>query len=112
MRFTIQDNPEHFCREYVETKDLNADNSGVDIWNTLRKKGPYSELFWSAFYSVRMRTRITPNTDAFYAVCSKYLVQDCLHEDLLLITCASLFLFQYFKLFYNFKAYLKSLIQT
>ena len=57
---------------------------------SLRKKCPYSELFWSAFfsafscirteysispYSVRMpentgkmRTRITPNTDIFYAV--------------------------------------------
>ena len=50
----------------------------------LRKKCPYSELFWSAFsrirteygeilsysvsYSVRMQTRITRNTDAFYAV--------------------------------------------
>ena len=57
--------------------------------NALRKKSPYSELFWSAFfphfcafglnterspYSVRMRenagkmrTRITPNTETFYA---------------------------------------------
>ena len=54
---------------------------------SLRKKCPYSELFWSAFsphsdwmlrisqYSVRMRenagkmrTGITPNTDTFYAV--------------------------------------------
>ena len=50
----------------------------------LREKCPYSELFWSAFshirieyreiqnispYSVRMRTRITPNMDSFYAVC-------------------------------------------
>ena len=53
---------------------------------SLRKKSPYSELFWSIFfphfpafsispYSVRMwenagkiRTRITPNTDTFYAV--------------------------------------------
>ena len=55
---------------------------------TLRKKSPYSGLFWSAFfphfpafglrispYSVRMRenagkmqTRITPNTETFYAV--------------------------------------------
>ena len=52
----------------------------------LSKKSPYSELFWSTFfphfpafiispYSVRMRenagkirTRITPNTDTFYAV--------------------------------------------
>ena len=53
--------------------------------DTLREKCPYSELFWSVFsrirteygemrsispYSVRMRmqTRITPNTDTFYAV--------------------------------------------
>ena len=53
---------------------------------TLREKCPYSELFWSAFpafglnterYSVslriqsecrKMRTKITPNTDTFYAV--------------------------------------------
>ena len=57
---------------------------------SLREKCPYSKLFWSAFshirteygeilrispYSVRMqenagkmRTRITPNTDTFYAV--------------------------------------------
>ena len=33
---------------------------------SLREKCPYSELFWSAFY--RIRTRITPNTDTFYAV--------------------------------------------
>ena len=57
------------------------------IWNitsqwmaltiTLRKKCPYLELFWSAFfpYSVRMRknvgkmrNRITPNMDTFYVV--------------------------------------------
>ena len=59
-----------------------------------RKKCPYSELFWSAFfphfpafglnaeryapYSIRMwenagkmRTRITPNTDSFYVVKKK-----------------------------------------
>ena len=59
--------------------------------SSLRKKSPYSELFWSAFfshfpafglntercspYSVRMkenagkmRTRITPDTETFYAV--------------------------------------------
>ena len=45
---------------------------------TLRKKCPYSELFWSAFsphFSHRMRenagkmrTRITPNKDSFYSV--------------------------------------------
>ena len=33
---------------------------------TLRKKCPYSELFWSAFF--RIWTRITPNTDTFQAV--------------------------------------------
>ena len=57
------------------------------IFNTtLREKCPYSELFWSAFpacglnterYFVslriqsecgKMQTRITPNTDTFYAV--------------------------------------------
>ena len=46
---------------------------------SLHQKCPYSELFWSVFfciwsispYSVRMRkirTKITPNTDTFYAV--------------------------------------------
>ena len=49
----------------------------------LRKKCPYSELFWSAFSRIRteygeirsirskcekMRARITPNTDTFHAV--------------------------------------------
>ena len=33
---------------------------------TLRKKCPYSELFWSE--RGKIRTRITPNTDTFYAV--------------------------------------------
>ena len=50
--------------------------------NILREKCPYSEFFWSAFSLIRpengeiriqsecgkMRTRITPNTDNFYAV--------------------------------------------
>ena len=48
---------------------------------SLREKCPYSELFWSAFPRIRieygcrkipecwkMRTRITPNTNTFYAV--------------------------------------------
>ena len=62
----------------------------------LHKKSPYSELFWSAFfpdfpafglnteryttYSVPMRenpgkmlTRITPNTDSFYAVYATFI---------------------------------------
>ena len=33
---------------------------------TLRKKCPYSELFWSE--RGKIQTRITPNTDTFYAV--------------------------------------------
>ena len=41
-------------------------NLVVHIWSALRKKCPYSELFWSAFF--RIRTRITSNTDTFYAV--------------------------------------------
>ena len=49
---------------------------------SLRKKSPYSELFWSIFSRIRaeygapylvwmweIRTRITPNTDSFHAVC-------------------------------------------
>ena len=44
---------------------------------TLRKKCPYSELFWSTFFPHfshiptmrrKMRTRVTPNKDTFYAV--------------------------------------------
>ena len=49
---------------------------------TLRKKGPYSELFWSVFSRIRtesvslriqseygeIQTRITQNTDTFYTV--------------------------------------------
>ena len=40
---------------------------------TLRKKCPYSELFWSVFSHIRteyekIRERITPYIDTFYAV--------------------------------------------
>ena len=43
---------------------------------TLRKKYPYSELFWSSFSLIRteygrMRTRITSKTDTFLAVREK-----------------------------------------
>ena len=38
---------------------------------TLRKNCSCSELFWSAFS--RIRTRVTPNTDTFYAVLGKYM---------------------------------------
>ena len=34
---------------------------------------PYSELFWSVFSRIRTESRITPNTDTFYAV---YYLQD------------------------------------
>ena len=34
--------------------------------SSLRKKCPYSELFWSVFS--RIRTRITPNIDTFHVV--------------------------------------------
>ena len=57
---------------------------------SLRKKCRYSELFWSAFSQIwtecgeifriqskcgKMRTRITPNTDTFYAMLVKGIVQ-------------------------------------
>ena len=69
--------------------ELGADLVGVLVmmqWPTLRKKCPYSELFWSAFPRIwlnterygaslriqseygKIRTRITPNTDTFHAV--------------------------------------------
>ena len=53
--------------------------NGLSLEIALRKKYPYSELFWSAFsrtYAVSLRiqsecgkiwTRIAPNTDTFYA---------------------------------------------
>ena len=44
---------------------------------TLRKKCPYSELFWSVFS--RIRTRITLNTETFCAVLNTHLVR--LHKS-------------------------------
>ena len=64
---------------------------------SLRKKCPYSELFWSAFFphcptfglntvtvfgpnvakGGKMRTRITPNTNTLYAVLFKDLTYRC-----------------------------------
>ena len=51
---------------------------GFSLTRTLRKKCPHLALFWSAFSRIRteygesecekMRTRITPDTDTFYAV--------------------------------------------
>ena len=54
-------------------------DSGCKIWSyTLRKKCPYSEVFWSVFSDIgskcigskcgKIRTRITPNKDIFHAV--------------------------------------------
>ena len=42
----------------------------VWTWLILRKKCPYSELFWSASPNAgrKMRTRITPSTDTFHAM--------------------------------------------
>ena len=62
----------------------------LSLTKSLRKKSPYSELFWSAFSRIfpafslirteygeilvsrenagKVRTRITPNADTFYAV--------------------------------------------
>ena len=50
--------------------------------NSLREKWPYSELFWSAFSHIRtgyrkMRTRITPNTDTFYAMTLLSILAPC-----------------------------------
>ena len=42
---------------------LEAYENSESTWSTLRKKCPYSELFWSVFF--RIRTRITWNTDSF-----------------------------------------------
>ena len=43
------------------------------VFTSLHEKCPHSELFWSAFSRIqcecgKMRTRITPNTDTFYAM--------------------------------------------
>ena len=41
--------------------------------HSVRKKWPYSELFWSAFSRIqfecgKIRTKVIPNTDTFYVV--------------------------------------------
>ena len=52
-------------------------------WNALRKKCPYSELFWSVFSRIqpecrKIWTRITPNTDTFHTVMlDKYFFCQC-----------------------------------
>ena len=65
----------------------------MHFW-TLREKCPYSELFWSVVFRIqteyekhsvslriqsecgKVQTRITPNTDTFYAVWS---FEECTH---------------------------------
>ena len=45
--------------------------SNVNKNTPLYEKYPYSELFW--FECQKMRTKMTPNTDTFYAVYDSYL---------------------------------------
>ena len=54
-------------KEWSEKKQIQKLN-----W-TLHEKFPYSELFWSVFSRIqsdcgKMRTRITPNMETFYAM--------------------------------------------
>ena len=69
------------------SKDFSVDNMKKDKWyryaydfSALRKKCPYSELFWSVFSC--FWTRTAPNTDTFHAdvIESKILhIQEYLH---------------------------------
>ena len=72
------------CKENIDFFRQSPSGFGVIIlseFSSLREKCLYSELFWSAFSRVpfslslriqsecgKMQTRITPNTDTFYAV--------------------------------------------
>ena len=56
--------------ESVELTRFNEIFNAV-VTRSLREKCPYSELFWSAFSQsecAKMRARIPPNADTFYAV--------------------------------------------
>ena len=66
-----------FCFRILASKMLIFQ---VFLWknHSLREKCPYSELFWSVFSRIRtkygkIRTRITPNTDTFYAVIAGFI---------------------------------------
>ena len=100
---------------YADLKKLIKSVDACPCRLSLRKRYPYSELFWSLFariwtehgeilrispYSVqmrenlgKMRTRITPNTDSFYPVDDAYKLRNnlvsSLEESLLL--CFSTF---------------------
>ena len=54
-----------FCLKTFQTSITFQQSKSSTCRLTLRKKSPYSELFWSVFFP---RIRITPNTDYFYAV--------------------------------------------
>ena len=76
-----------------------AREEGKKFSKTLHEKCPYLELFWSVFSlnAKKIRTRITPNTDTFYAVKNTNVHQKnsqifCREgfEQLLAITCTFL----------------------
>ena len=59
-----------FCRSFHFWSFFYLPSLILNQFFTLRKKWPYSVLFWSAFSRIRteygkIRTRITPNTDTF-----------------------------------------------
>ena len=54
-----------FCLKTFQTSITFQQSKSSTCRLTLRKKSPYSELFWSVYFP---RIRITPNTDCFYAV--------------------------------------------
>ena len=91
--------PYIFRTQVYRVLEINEDIFRIDCHSTRRKKSPYSELFLSAFfanfpafelntersYSVqmwenpgKMRTRITPNADSFYAVQLSLFLRKCL----------------------------------
>ena len=72
-----------FCKELANYRRIKFLRINFEASNwcgpSLRKKCPYSELFWSASSRIwteygdirsiaKIRTRITPNTDIFYVV--------------------------------------------
>ena len=60
----------HRCRQRIQWGTSKRQKNSA-VWS-LRKKFPYSELFWSK--CGKIRTSITPNMDTFYTVDVKKLV--------------------------------------
>ena len=56
--------------QIFDTTPKKVDSDKESVRRTLRKKCPYSRLFWSVF------PRITLNTDTFYAVVRKTEIKD------------------------------------